>query len=97
VPALACGRRDLTDVTVDEQRRTLAIVRRDGLGSAAACLVNLGDAEGHLEVELPEGTQDWALALATRPTEELGPAECGGRRLRVAVPPKTALVYVARV
>ena len=96
VPALSCGRRDLTGVSVDEDQRTLVITRRDGLGSAAACLVNLGDSERRLEVELPPGqASGWTLAMASRATDGTVPAEVSGAQLRVAVPPRTALIYLA--
>jgi maltooligosyltrehalose trehalohydrolase len=97
VPALANGRRDLIDVRVDEVHRTLAILRRDDGGSLAACLVNLGGDEQRLEVDLPpdHGGPAWTLALASRPAEGIAPAEVSGAQLRVAVPPRTALIYVA--
>ena len=93
VPALGCGRRDLTDASADEDQRTLTILRRDGRGSAAAILVNLSDAERHLEIA---GGQEggWTLALATRATDGAVPTQVSGAQLRVAVPPRTALTYV---
>jgi maltooligosyltrehalose trehalohydrolase len=93
VPALGCGRRDLTDASADEDRGTLTILRRDGRGSAAAILVNLSDAERQLEIA---GGQEggWRLALATRAMDGAVPTQVSGAQLRVPVPPRTALVYV---
>ena len=93
MPALGCGRRDLTDASADEDQRTLTILRRDGKGSAAAVLINLSDAERPLEIAGgPEG--GWRLALATRATDGAVPTQVSGAQLRVAVPPRTALIYV---
>jgi maltooligosyltrehalose trehalohydrolase len=85
------GRRDLTRVTADEERRTLTIERGDPSGAATFTAANFGAEEG--AIRLPDGAGRWELALAT---SSMAPPRMDGDTTLVALPSHAAAVF-ARV
>jgi maltooligosyltrehalose trehalohydrolase len=101
VPALSSGRRHLTQVAVDESRQCLALVRGHGgdgagdQGGAAVCVANLS-VETHTITAPASNARGWTLALSTDPGQNTAPDLVAGPGMQVTVPPRTALIYLAR-
>ena len=83
------GRRDLTRVTADEERRALTIERGDPSGAATFTAANFGAEEA--AIRLPAGGARWELVLAT---SSMAPARVDGGAASFSLPPDAAAVFV---
>jgi maltooligosyltrehalose trehalohydrolase len=90
LPALHNGRKDLTRVAFDEDRRWVVIERNDPAGGAAVCCASLGDAEARLI--LPTSSGVWRPALRTDIASG-APADALPGGAALVLPPATAILF----